>query len=106
MSAVQKSKRIKPDWLVVQWGITSCGFGVFWLHAAMAQGDFRNEELASEQEGPGFQSRWAALCEAFACSPCACIGLLQVLWYQACMLGEMKTVLLLFSARGMSLSLP
>ena len=34
------------------------------------------------QEGPGFESsQLDSLCSEFACSPCVCVGLLQVLWF-------------------------
>ena len=35
--------------------------------------------VASQQEGPGFDSGFSAFLVEFACSPCFCVGSLQVL---------------------------
>ena len=37
--------------------------------------------VASQQEGLGFKSQLWPFCVEFACSPCACVGFLQEVWF-------------------------
>ena len=51
--------------------------GTFFRHFVLRLGGALVSTVASQPEGPGFESESVCFCVGFACSPSVCVGLLQ-----------------------------